>query len=185
MTEDKINTILDAAYHLFGTKGFYETKISEIADKAGIAKGTVYLYFSSKEELFIAMTERDFTRFFKGLENKLTGLDSFELKLERIAQHYLEYFYNCREFTKIFFQAPNNDPKLWETMKKNLTIYFTIVTEIMSKHQLTDPDLKAKAFNGLLEGFKMDILFSPHVSQQDIKERTDFIVIFFLKGCYG
>lgn len=45
---DKHAAILDAAYELFGSGGFYETKMSEVAERAGIAKGTVYLYFKSK-----------------------------------------------------------------------------------------------------------------------------------------
>lgn len=56
---DKHAAILDAAYELFGSGGFYETKMSEVAERAGIAKGTVYLYFKSKEELFMAVTRRD------------------------------------------------------------------------------------------------------------------------------
>ncbi|MET3209221.1 UNVERIFIED_CONTAM: AcrR family transcriptional regulator [Paenibacillus sp. PvR008] len=55
---DKYEAILDAAYTIFGTKGFYESKISEIAEQAGVAKGTVYLYFKSKEQLFTAVTRR-------------------------------------------------------------------------------------------------------------------------------
>ena len=47
----KRELILASAFEVFYQKGFYQAKIEEIAQKAGIGKGTVYLYFSSKEHL--------------------------------------------------------------------------------------------------------------------------------------
>ena len=45
--------ILQAALHLFAVKGYHETSISSVAERAGVGKGTLYWYFSSKEELFL------------------------------------------------------------------------------------------------------------------------------------
>jgi AcrR family transcriptional regulator len=50
---EKINQIAKSALHLFAEKGFAATSVEEIADAAGIGKGTVYEYFSSKEEIFV------------------------------------------------------------------------------------------------------------------------------------
>lgn len=183
MTEDKVNIILDAAYHLFGTKGFYETKISEIADHAGIAKGTVYLYFSSKEELFKAMTERDFKRLISTLEDRLDQLYDFEDKLMGIAEHHMDYFYQCKDYTKIFFQAPNNDPEFWMMMAKYIQQYIYKIEGVMREQGLSDAHFKAKAYSGILDAFKMDILFTDTLSRDDLKSRANFIVKLFIKGC--
>lgn len=53
--DERPTEILDAALELFGTKGFVSTKIDDIAKQAGVSKGTVYLYYPSKETLFKEM----------------------------------------------------------------------------------------------------------------------------------
>jgi AcrR family transcriptional regulator len=55
MMKERERNILEAARQVFGDHGFYHTKIQDIADTAGIGKGTVYEYFESKEDLFCRM----------------------------------------------------------------------------------------------------------------------------------
>ena len=50
--EARPEEILSAALEVFGEVGFAEAKLDDVAQKAGISKGTLYLYFDSKEELF-------------------------------------------------------------------------------------------------------------------------------------
>src|SRR6516225_5792547 len=56
-TGGKRERILDAAVHVFAEKGFYGAKVSEIAREAGVADGTIYLYFKSKDDLLISLFE--------------------------------------------------------------------------------------------------------------------------------
>lgn len=49
--------ILDAALKIFASRGFYNAKVSEVAKEAGVADGTIYLYFESKDALLIALFE--------------------------------------------------------------------------------------------------------------------------------
>lgn len=51
--------ILDAALRLFGERGFAATRLDDVAARAGISKGTVYLYFPTKEDLFRAVLRQD------------------------------------------------------------------------------------------------------------------------------
>lgn len=53
--KEREKNILEAARQVFGDHGFYQTKIQDIADEAGIGKGTVYEYFESKQDLFCRM----------------------------------------------------------------------------------------------------------------------------------
>ncbi|MGH3494983.1 MAG: TetR family transcriptional regulator, partial [Sciscionella sp.] len=54
--------LMDAAIEAFQTRSFGEVTISEVAEAAGVAKGSVYRHFSSKEELFVAAIERVLSR---------------------------------------------------------------------------------------------------------------------------
>src|ERR1700757_4629411 len=51
--EGKRERILDAAIKVFAAEGFYNAKVSQIAQLAGVADGTIYLYFKSKDDLLI------------------------------------------------------------------------------------------------------------------------------------
>ena len=56
--EERRNEILDVAEVLFGTKGFEQTSTNDILEKVGIARGTLYYHFKSKEDILDAMIER-------------------------------------------------------------------------------------------------------------------------------
>lgn len=59
---DKQEPILTAAQHVFATEGFHAARVDSIARLAGVAKGTIYLYFRSKEEILVALMENRFGR---------------------------------------------------------------------------------------------------------------------------
>jgi TetR/AcrR family fatty acid metabolism transcriptional regulator len=54
---DKRERILRAAVRVFAKNGFYDTRVSEVAKAAGVADGTIYLYFKSKDELLLSLFE--------------------------------------------------------------------------------------------------------------------------------
>ena len=55
--EDKKKRIIEAALKVFAEKGFYNSKISEVAKEAEVADGTIYLYFESKDDILISLFE--------------------------------------------------------------------------------------------------------------------------------
>ncbi|MBP2643092.1 MAG: TetR family transcriptional regulator [Firmicutes bacterium] len=57
--EERKNEIMDAAQNLFESKGYEETSVNDIIQKVGIAKGTFYYYFKSKEEIMDAVVDRE------------------------------------------------------------------------------------------------------------------------------
>lgn len=60
--------ILDAARSLFVTSAYREISMADVAATAGVAKGTVFLYFATKEELFLGLTQREVAEWGKTLE---------------------------------------------------------------------------------------------------------------------
>lgn len=71
--EEREQFILQAAEELFLERGFHETTIDDIAGRVGIAKGTVYLHFPSKEELALALVEQNLTQFLATLDEILSS----------------------------------------------------------------------------------------------------------------
>lgn len=78
-TEQRRREILDAAMRLFSEQGFHETTVEDAARAAGVAKGTIYLYFDSKEHILLALKRR----FMDGLVEQLT--DVIAEAIERLA----------------------------------------------------------------------------------------------------
>lgn len=66
--------ILDAAWRLFGERHYAGIPVGDVAREAGLAKGTIYLYFGTKEELFLAALERQLVAWFEYLDEQLEGM---------------------------------------------------------------------------------------------------------------
>src|SRR5271167_684787 len=81
---DKRERILDAAVRVFAKKGFYATRVSEVARAAGVADGTIYLYFKSKDELLVSLFEDRVERLLSFLETELPKRRGASEKLRRI-----------------------------------------------------------------------------------------------------
>ena len=73
--EARPGELLDAALDLFVEKGFAATRAEEVAARAGVSKGTLFLYFQSKEELLKAVVEKNVSSHFKDWN---IAFDSFE-----------------------------------------------------------------------------------------------------------
>jgi len=77
VSDERKTQILNAAESVFTKKGFDEARMDDIAEKTGLSKGTLYLYFKSKDDLIIAILDRVFQREFRQLENlKESGTSS-------------------------------------------------------------------------------------------------------------
>ena len=93
--------ILDAATTVFSKRGFAAADVQEIADKTGVGKGTVYRYFPSKEELFLAAVDHGMRQLKETLDAAATGTDQ---PLERIAEGvraYLTFFDEHAEIVEL------------------------------------------------------------------------------------
>ena len=71
--QERQQAILDAAARLLARSPERIANMADVADEAGLAKGTVYLYFPSKEELLLAVHERNIDGFFRALITRLEG----------------------------------------------------------------------------------------------------------------
>ncbi|MEO0266114.1 MAG: TetR/AcrR family transcriptional regulator [candidate division WOR-3 bacterium] len=115
MTDQSVNKkaldtkekILIAARNIFGQKGFYETKMDDIAREAGIAKGTLYLYFKSKEELYECLIKIGLNLIEQAILEILEAPKSFSEKLKEIIAYIIDILSDNREFVlRIMYEMP-------------------------------------------------------------------------------
>lgn len=102
MVADKREAILRSAIKVFAGKGFFNAKVADIAREAGIADGTVYLYFKSKDDILHSIFDRAMAEFIAEGKKELEPIaDPFE-KLRKIAQLHLERLGADRELAIVF-----------------------------------------------------------------------------------
>src|SRR5438552_5682769 len=87
---DKRETLLRAAIRVFAHNGYFNSKVADIAREAGVADGTVYLYFKSKEEILHSVFDKSMEDAIADGRKRLEGVNDPREKLRRIAQLHLE-----------------------------------------------------------------------------------------------
>src|SRR5438309_9020158 len=87
---DKREAILRSAIKVFAGNGYFNSKVADIAAEAGIADGTVYLYFKSKDEILHSIFDRAMAGFIAEGKRELASITEPAAKLRRIAELHLE-----------------------------------------------------------------------------------------------
>jgi len=87
---DKRERILASAMRVFASKGFFGAKVSDIAEDAGVADGTIYLYFKSKDDILISLFEEQMEKVQSVLTGAMDGATSAEAKLRRFVDAYMD-----------------------------------------------------------------------------------------------
>jgi TetR/AcrR family fatty acid metabolism transcriptional regulator len=85
----KRQVIIDAAIEVFSQNGFQNSTISQIAQRANVAEGTIYQYFKNKEDLFFSIPIDKTKQFYKELELHLQGIDGAMNKIRKFVWYYL------------------------------------------------------------------------------------------------
>ena len=83
---DKRERILKAAVKVFAKSGFYATRVSEVAKAAGVADGTIYLYFKSKDELLVSLFEDRVERLLAFMREELPKHETAPAKLRGVIE---------------------------------------------------------------------------------------------------
>jgi TetR/AcrR family transcriptional regulator, mexJK operon transcriptional repressor len=91
---DRRSWYLERAEKVFLEKGFAATTMATIATHLGVAKGTLYNYFLSKEDLFIAIVERHCDYLSQALSTARWGMKSFEETLNELGKGYVGFVYS-------------------------------------------------------------------------------------------
>src|SRR5256885_9220664 len=126
---DKRKAILRAATEVFARNGYFNSKVSDIARAAGVADGTVYLYFKSKEEILRSIFDRNTTEAVAAGREELSKIEDPREKLRRIARHHLERLGADRDLP-VAFQAelPGTTRFMEEFSAAGLAEYLGLIT---------------------------------------------------------
>ncbi len=99
---DKRTKILKAAVQVFAKKGFYNAKVAEIAKRANVAAGTIYLYFKNKDEILISIFEEEMENIIAEINQSVITEKNSLKKLETFIHKHLEFVRKKPALAQVF-----------------------------------------------------------------------------------
>lgn len=153
---DKREAILRAATTVFAGNGYFNSKVADIASAAGVADGTVYLYFKSKEEILHSIFDRGVEEAVCAARDLIAQTDDPREKLRRIAQLHLERLGADRELAIVFQVELRGSTKFMEEFSAaGFAEYLELIRETIEAGQrdgVFRADLNAKIVAKVLFG---------------------------------
>jgi TetR/AcrR family fatty acid metabolism transcriptional regulator len=187
---DKRSLITDAAVEVFAEKGFHQARVSDIARQAGVADGTLYLYFKNKEDLLLSIFEEKMDLLLAGLGTALDGVDDPVERVRRFARYHFEQVRTNRSVAEVLqvelrlsnkFLKEYRPEKLWAY----LGVFGQIVREGQARgvfRQDIDTFLTSWAFFGAMDELAMQWVLSRKVSRFPLEAAADQIAEVFIRG---
>ena len=156
---DKFNRIIQAAMKIFARKGFFNSKVSEIAREAKVADGTIYLYFQNKDDILISLFEVCMDSVLQGMREELDREPDPLKRIEIFALHHLRMVETNKELAEIIQVELRQSSKFMKEYKNEKFLeYLNIISEIVREGQKKAifrqdilPGVAKRAFFGALD----------------------------------
>jgi len=118
LAEVRLQELQEAALRVISRKGLAGATMQEIATEAGVAKGTLYLYFKDRDDLLERTADFAFSKLGERLETTLPVLPSFQEKLRGLIRAELEFFDEHREFFRIYITMKYPSGEVHQGMRR-------------------------------------------------------------------
>jgi TetR/AcrR family fatty acid metabolism transcriptional regulator len=187
-SDDKRQRILNAAVKVFAKKGYFAAKVSEIAHKADVADGTIYLYFKNKEDILVNLFDELMAEHIESARAELRHVEGAPDKLRAIAEHHLAMLGGNRDLAIVFQVELRQSTKFMERFTASwLQDYFAIVQDVIAEGQKDGTlrsdlhrKLVAKAFFGVLDEMVTSWVVSG--KEYDLRQLAGPVVDLLLRG---
>lgn len=131
---DKRERILAAAVKVFAENGFHNSKVSEIAKKAKVADGTIYLYFKNKDDILISLFEKSLTLLINNVVNAIKAVSDPLEKLRMFIRMHLQTVEQNPGFAEVMQVELRQSHKFMkEYVPERLAEYLNIISDIIEE----------------------------------------------------
>ena len=185
---DKKDAILRAATDVFASRGFFTAQVADVARAAGVAAGTVYLYFRSKDDLLVSIFDRTMREWIEEGRASVEPLKDPIEQLRAIARVHLDRMGRDRSLAIVFQVELRQSTKFMERFSATaLREYLGIIRQVIVEGQAAgafrreiNPTLAAKLFFGGLDEMATNWILSPR--RYPLVNDVDAIVDLFVGG---
>jgi len=130
---DKYRAIIEAAIRVFGEFGYHQARVAQVAREAGVAEGTVYLYFRNKEDLLVSAFREVMEHFTASVERELASVRGpVAARLRRVVEMHFASLgedYTLALFLQIHLRQPEN--RIREAIAPPLARYARIIQDLL------------------------------------------------------
>ena len=187
-TGDKRDAILRAATKVFAQNGYFHSQVADVARVAGVAAGTVYLYFKSKDDLLVSIFERSMREVIAEGRTALEGVADPAERLRRIAHLHLGRLGKDKNLAVVFQVELRQSVKFMERFSETfLQDYFKLIRATIADGQQSGAfrkDLNAttatKIFFGALDEMATNWMLSRR--KYALTAEADAVVDLFVNG---
>ncbi|HEY8227415.1 MAG TPA: TetR/AcrR family transcriptional regulator [Pyrinomonadaceae bacterium] len=185
---DKREAILRAAITVFAHNGYFNAKVADVAREAGVADGTVYLYFKSKEEILHSIFDRSVDAAVGEVKKQLASISDPREKLRQIARLHLERLGADRDLAVVFQVELRGSTKFMEEFSAaGFAEYLTLIRSTFEEGQRAGvfrQDLNAKVVSKILFGALDEMATNWILSKRRYKlaPLADQVLDIFLNG---
>jgi TetR/AcrR family fatty acid metabolism transcriptional regulator len=184
----KRDAILRAAIDVFAERGFFSAQVADIARAAGVAAGTVYLYFKSKDDLLVSIFDRSMREGLTLGRAAVANLDDPRERLRRLARGHLARLGGDRNLAIVFQVELRQSTKFMERFSSTLLRdYLGLIRDAIADGQragIFRSDIKAtvaaKIFFGALDEMATNWILSRR--RYALEADADTVVELFLNG---
>lgn len=169
-TNDKFAAILRGAIQVFARSGYFNAKVAEVARAAGVADGTVYLYFKNKDDLLVSIFNTVMAEFNARLRQELAAIADPQQQLRHFAKLHFESMEADRDLAVVFQVEFRHSTKFMEQFSETmLADYLKMLREILERGQKQgvfraslNPKIIAKVIFGALDEMVTNWVLSHH-----------------------
>lgn len=153
---EKFDNIIRAAISVFAKYGYHQAQVSRIAEEAGVAAGTIYLYFENKQDLLISVFRERFGQIVEHSKRQLEELSSPLDKLYRLVySHYATLAQDPEFATVTQIELRQSDPVIRTGISTVMRSYFEIIDGVVALGQSQgqfDPSLDRRLMRNMIFG---------------------------------
>jgi TetR/AcrR family fatty acid metabolism transcriptional regulator len=185
---DKRDALVRAAIDTFAARGFFNAQVADVARAAGVAAGTVYLYFRSKDDLLISIFERTMTDAIAEGRRAIESLPDAAARLRAIARMHLDRLGRDRALAVVFQVELRQSTKFMERFSTTeLREYLGILRDVIAEGQQAgvfrsevNATFAAKLLFGMLDEMATNWILSKR--KYSLVSEADSIADLFIRG---
>jgi TetR/AcrR family fatty acid metabolism transcriptional regulator len=188
---DKYRRILEAAIAVFAEQGYFQSTIAQIAKEAGVADGTIYLYFKNKDDILVQFYQYKTRQIFERFGDAVSQPATAEEKLRCLIHVHLQEFQKDRNMAIVYQAETHQNRRLGnEQIKEMSKMYRDIISEVVELGQ-EEGTIRKDLYMGLVKRFingAVDEVINSWIhsgGQYDLVTMADPLVDLFIRGIGG
>lgn len=182
LDDDKQRKIVNAGISEFSTFGFSNSSTNRIVKQSGISKGSLFKYFSNKEDLFFYLLDNVTTELCNDLEKSAAGFsrDLFQRVMEYSTAEFFWYLQNPEKYGFIMMSFTQTEAEIYSKVmerygKKEQDIYYRLLKAVDTDHFRGKRETTIDILKWFLKGFNEDFIKKTHVRRHELERiKSDY-----------